>query len=371
MDQTKIQNIVAIVPSYNPDAHLLEVVEGLRNIGFARIVVVNDGSTPESVVWFERVSAFPEVSLAVHEVNRGKGQALRTAFAYVQEHFSACDGVVTLDGDGQHRSEDVAACAAAIYDAPDSVILGVRDFSLPNVPEKSRKGNHITSWVFKVFCHLKISDTQTGLRAIPTKLLPVMLDITGDRYEYETNMLLRMGNDHIPYVEVPIETVYIEQNQASHFRPVRDSVRIYSLIFGRLIKYGLSSLGCLLVEGTIQTLLHSLWQYTFNVSNAFLSLFLKELCDFLPARILSSILNYWINKKFVFDSKKQKKGSLVRYYALWSVQAVVTALATTGIVSLVGGATGILYFLLTTLVKTVIFFASYLIQKKWVFAEKQ
>ena len=362
-------NVTAIVPSLNPDEKLYRVASGLVEVGFTDILLIDDGSDDEHRGRFDECAVLPGVTVLHHEVNRGKGAALRTAFAYVLENRPESAGVVTLDGDAQHRPADVMNCSLEMLKTPDSVILGVRDFSGPDVPVRSRKGNHLTSWVFKTFCHLKISDTQTGLRAIPASLLPTMLDITGDRYEYETNMLLRLGEDKIPYREVQIETVYIEENQTSHFRPVRDSVRIYSLIFGRFVKYALSSIGCMIVEGILQTILHTFWESPFkDTVGGFFGAFLKELCDFLPARILSSILNYYINKKFVFNGKKQAKGSLVRYYILWAAQAVVTALCTTAVVTLVGGADGFAYFCLTTLVKCVIFFASYKIQKVWVFA---
>lgn len=365
-----LQRVTAIVPSLNPDEKLKQVVSGLLEVGFTDILLVNDGSSPDHKGRFDECACFPGVTVLTHEVNRGKGAALRTAFAFVKESRPDSAGVVTLDGDAQHRPGDVLACSEEMLAHPDTLVLGVRDFSGPDVPERSRKGNRITSWVFKTFCGLKISDTQTGLRAIPARYLDAMLEIEGDRYEYETNMLLSLKTYKIPFSEVKIQTVYIEENQTSHFRPVRDSIRIYSLIFGRFVKYALSSVGCLVAEGLIQTILHSFWKFAPKVSSKFLSDFLKELCDFLPARILSSILNYWINKKFVFGDKKQAKGSLLRYYTLWAVQALVTALATTGIVTLAGGATGFLYFCLTTLVKCLLFFASYKIQKVWVFAKK-
>ena len=365
-------NVTAIVPSLNPDEKLYRVASGLVGVGFTDILLIDDGSDDAHRGRFDECAVLPGVTVLHHEVNRGKGAALRTAFSFVLRERPDSAGVVTLDGDAQHLPADVLNCSLEMLKTPDSVILGVRDFSGPNVPARSRGGNHLTSWVFKTFCHLQISDTQTGLRAIPASLLPTMLDITGDRYEYETNMLLRLGQDKIPYREVKIETVYIEENQTSHFRPVRDSYRIYSLIFGRFVRYALSSVGCMIVEGILQTVLHTFWQSPFkDTVGGFFGLFLKELCDFLPARILSSILNYFINKKLVFGGQPEAKGSLVRYYILWAVQAVVTALCTTGIVTLVGGATGFAYFGLTTLVKCVIFFASYQIQKTWVFAPRK
>ncbi len=361
-------NVIAIVPSLNPDEKLMQVVNGLKAIGWKEIILVDDGSEPAHRQPFLDAEHADGVTVLRHQENRGKGAALRTAFRYVLDQMPDCDGVVTLDGDAQHRPEDVKKCAEEMLTHPDSLILGVRDFSGPDVPARSRKGNRITSWVFRTFCGLRISDTQTGLRAIPRRHLSTMLSISGDRYEYETNMLLQLKESRIPYREVKIQTVYIEENQTSHFRPVRDSLRIYSLIFGRFFKYGLSSVGCMLVEGILQTVLHTYWHYVPKASSAFLSAFLKELCDFLPARFLSSILNYWINKKLVFKERNGSAKSLVRYYILWAAQAVVTAFLTTVIVTLVGGAKGFVYFLLTTLVKCVIFFASYKIQKVWVFA---
>ncbi|MBQ3792280.1 MAG: bifunctional glycosyltransferase family 2/GtrA family protein [Clostridia bacterium] len=366
-----VQLVVAVIPSLNPNDRLRLTVQGLFEKGFSRILLVDDGSDSAHRALFDELGQMPGVTVLRHEVNRGKGEALKTAFSHIHSEWKDAAGVVTLDGDGQHRADDVVRVVEEMLRRPDHVVLGVRDFSSPDIPKRSRNGNRMTCRVFKLFCHLEISDTQTGLRAFSAEKLPWLISVAGSRYEYETNVLLDMGKKKIPYAEVKIETIYLNENEESHFRPIRDSVRIYWQIFGRLIKYACNSVFCVLVEGLIQTLLHSYWSLTIAAASPFLSAFFKELLDFLPSRLLSSILNYFLNRKLVFNDGERKKGSLIRYYILWTVQAIVTALATTALVQWVGGASGILYFLLTSLVKTVIFFASYFIQKNWVFKGSQ
>ena len=206
-------------------------------MGFRDILLINDGSKPENRHYFtDAAAAHPEITLLHHEVNRGKGAALKTAIAYYLANRPEGIGVVTVDGDGQHHKLDILACAESMADSGE-VTLGVRDFDQPDVPWRSRFGNKTTCAIFKFFVGMAVSDTQTGLRAISRRDLPTMLEIQGDRFEYETNMLLTLKRKSIPFREVKIRTVYIEENKSSHFRVIRDSWKIYKLIlahfFGR------------------------------------------------------------------------------------------------------------------------------------------
>ena len=244
MQQEVLKNITVIIPSLNPDEKLQNTVNNLLSVGFTDIVCVNDGSREDCLGFFPKESA--NVTRLTHEFNRGKGAALKTAFAYLLQRRPNSIGAVTVDGDGQHAAKDVLRCVEQMVADKEKIILGCRDFSEPHVPKRSRYGNRITSGVFKLLCGMKLSDTQTGLRAFPAKYYTDMLEISGDRFEYETNMLLEMKARKIPYGEVKIETVYIEENKTSHFRPFKDSYRIYSLIFkftlGEFFKFALSSL---------------------------------------------------------------------------------------------------------------------------------
>lgn len=365
--------VAVIIPSLNPTASLLQIIEALEQIGAADIIVVNDGSASAHRHFFEEANMHACVTVLTHETNRGKGAALRTAFSYVLEHCPHVLGAVTVDDDLQHTPRDIMACSAQMCQE-EKVILGCRTFEKEGIPKRSLIGNRMTSLAFRLFFGMRIDDTQTGLRAIPRRYLSEMLTVGGDRYEYETNMLLKLRSAAIPYAIAPIETVYHSDVRHSHFRPFRDSMRIFWLLFGRLFKYLCCSVGCLLFETFLQTLLHDFWHLTFDIAIPFLATLCKELCDFLPARLLSSIVNYFLNRKFVFEEKTQSARSLVRYYILWAIQAIITALATAGLNCVLGGTSGLFYFLVTVFVKCVIFLASYTIQKKWVFAspkEKQ
>lgn len=351
------KNITVVIPSLNPDEKLTGVVRDLISLGFNDIVLVNDGSKEECLSNFP--ADFPECTLLVHEVNRGKGAAMKTAFRYLLERDKKTAGVITVDGDGQHRASDVLACAESMA-GTHHVVLGVRNFNLPDVPRRSRMGNKITSFVFRLFCGIKISDTQTGLRAIPYEFLPQMLDVSGDRYEYETNMLLRMKSMGIPHSEVSIETVYIEENQTSHFRPVRDSIRIYGLI----LKFISSSMISSVVDLGVFFLLSLFMPGVVGIASDTLST--------LIARICSSGVNYSVNKRAVFHSNAPGGTSLLRYYLLAAGIFILSASAMTAITILFrfdGGKYAFIKTLIKFIVDSVLFLISFRAQREWVFAD--
>lgn len=221
--------VTIVLPSLNPDDKLNKVVDGLLEAGFKDIVLVNDGSDEAHLEPFRQAGLHKEVTLLVHEVNKGKGRALKTAFSYVVNNRKDSAGVITVDGDNQHTVRDIKACACKMLECKDKVILGCRDFSQDNVPWKSRVGNVSTSLVFRIFCGIKITDTQTGLRAIPYKYLPLMCEVEGERFEYETQMLFAIKRNHIGMEEVRIETVYLDDNASTHFHPIKDRLRYIRL----------------------------------------------------------------------------------------------------------------------------------------------
>ena len=229
-------NVTIIVPSLDPDEKLLKVVEGLLKEGFRDIILVNDGSGPDHTAPFEEAAKLPEVTVLIHEVNRGKGRAMKTAFSWCIKHRPDIDGVVTVDGDNQHLPRDVRRCAEAMLADPEKIWLGVRDFSLEHVPLRSRFGNNLTRGIMRLACGVDVTDTQTGLRAIPAKDLSLMCSIDGERYEYETEMLLSVRKAGVGIGEVVIETVYINENETSHFHPLKDSWKIYKIIFRHMLR---------------------------------------------------------------------------------------------------------------------------------------
>ena len=100
--KSPLHDLAIVLPSLDPDEKFDRVVEGLVNRGFQHLVIVDDGSAPEKQKHFEKAAAYPQCTVLRHEVNKGKGRALRDAFAYVAEKLPQLAGVITIDGDGQH-----------------------------------------------------------------------------------------------------------------------------------------------------------------------------------------------------------------------------------------------------------------------------
>lgn len=356
-------NATVIIPSLNPDEKIISTVQSLVDVGFDDIILVDDGSKDEFKKRFEEAKYFSGVTVLVHEVNKGKGRAMKTAFEYILNNRPNKPNVITVDGDGQHIAVDVKKCIELLEENPHAFVMGVRNFNDENVPARSRFGNKITRTVFRLLCGIKVSDTQTGLRAIPFEHLPLMLQIDGDRYEYETNQLFAVKQAGIEFKETVINTVYIEENQTSHFRPIRDSIRIYGVI----IKYIASSLASTLVDVSLFTLLNIIFG-RLGFSNE-LRIILAEAI----ARIISSFVNFSLNRKVVFKSKEKFGSTMLRYYILCVCQLA----ASTGLVYLFSTvifklSDGSLFdTLIKIVVDTFLFFLSFRIQQTWVFATKK
>ena len=359
-----LSRISVVLPSLNPDEKLLAVIEGLLQYGFCDIILVNDGSAPENLHYFETAATHPEVHLLHHEVNRGKGAALKTAFSWFLQNRPDSVGVVTVDGDNQHHAEDTRACALHMQET-GRLTLGVRDFSQEDVPLRSRTGNRITSGVFKVFVGMTISDTQTGLRAISRADLQILSTVWGDRFEYETNMLLALKENGIPFDEVKIRTVYIEENKSSHFHPIRDSWRIYKLILSHFFKYTASSL----LSSAMDTGLYMLlaWALAGLLNDPWLTA-----VSLAVARVASSLLNFYVNRKLVFRSKLSAGRSLMRYIVLAVCIFLAQFALTYGIYLLFGIGESQIFLrgAVYVIVMTALFVVSFLAQQRWVFSNK-
>ena len=361
-----LSKISVVLPSLDPDEKLTAVIDGLLEYGFSDIILINDGSKKENLHYFEEAAAaHPQIHLLHHEVNRGKGAALKTAFTWFLAHRPDALGVVTVDGDNQHHPEDTRACCEHMLQT-GHVVLGCRDFTLDHVPARSRFGNHTTSLIFKIFCGMTISDTQTGLRAIPRAALEVLNTVKGERFEYETNMLLAMKDHGIPFDEVKIRTVYIEENKSSHFHVIRDSWRIYKLILAHFFRYTISSL----VAAVVDTGGFALFSYLFST---FLTGFSLTAAAAVLARVLSSLLNFFMNQRLVFQTNARTGRAMLRYYMLAVPQMIAQVLLTQGAFALlgIGDGQGGLRTLVYAIVMTVLFIVSYMIQQRWVFAPQQ
>src|SRR5665648_25315 len=199
---------VVIIPAFNPDEKLIDLVEKLMKMEF-QIIVVNDGSGQECRHVFDAVKVRYKCDLCNHSENMGKGASLKTGIRYAAVNYPECSGYITADADGQHSPEDILKVANSLENNPGEFTLGTRDFSEKGIPLKSFLGNRITSFVYLLSTGKRCEDTQTGLRGIPRKFTTLCLSIPGERYEYEMNLLLKIGRSSIPFIEVAISTIYL------------------------------------------------------------------------------------------------------------------------------------------------------------------
>ena len=340
-----------IIPSLNPDHNLEQLVSKLIQAGTVQIIIVDDGSGPQYQPIFQRLSTVPSCEVLHHPVNLGKGKALKTAFAYflAQPEYAPSCGVVTADADGQHRPEDILRTCAALQAHPSNLVLGVRDFSQEQVPPKSKYGNSITKKVFHLLYGKQLSDTQTGLRGIPRTWLPTCLEIPGDRFEYETKMLIEAATQNVPIEEVPIETVYIDSNRETHFRPVVDSLKIYGLFF----RYLLSSL----VTSIVDYLVFSLAFYLYH------SLALSTILG----RFFAIFVYYFVQKRFVFRKKDAGSAEFIKLVLLVIFSGTCSFLLLEWITRKVPSTV----FFLKILVEVILYFMNFLIQRNFVWRSRK
>lgn len=340
---------VALIPSYEPDLILLDVVQELLDNSFT-VVVVNDGSKPEFNEVFYKLPK--EVNYLSYETNGGKGHALKHGLKYIKNNYSDCT-IVTLDSDGQHKVKDaIRICEECEEREGKSLILGSRKFD-KKAPRKSRFGNFMARTSFLISTHHKIYDTQTGLRAFSSALLDMMIDIKGERYEYEMNVLLETIREKIPVIEVKIETIYIDNNSGTHYNPFKDTMKI----FKEVIKFSASSLIGFGVDFGLYSLLVLIpcpWVYWLIAANVI-------------ARIISASVNFTINYKFVFKSKENIWKAIFEYAGL----AIFILACDTLLLWLLVNNAHMNEHLAKIIVEGTMFIVSWLIQRLFVFRRRK
>ncbi|PWW06269.1 putative flippase GtrA [Paenibacillus cellulosilyticus] len=289
--------MTVLIPSYEPDARLIGLIHQLIEVDTPHIVIVDDGSGDDYRSIFATAKQLG-CTVLTHEHNMGKGRALKTGFQYIKK-LGRRDGVICADSDGQHLPADIMRIADAVDKLPHHIVLGSRQFT-GEVPLRSRFGNTATRKIYKFTTGSAIHDTQTGLRGFSNDMLDWLCSIPGDRFEYEMNMLLKARSAGYRLKEIPIETVYLEENKSSHFRPLADSIAVYLPI----LKFSGASLLSAAIDYGMLLLIHLL------TTNLLLAV--------VGARVCSSLVNYTMNRRFVFtdEGQSQVRRSMPKYFAL-------------------------------------------------------
>ena len=338
--------LAVIIPAYRPTARLIDLLEALSRESIPAIVLVDDGSGREYSEIFARASEFPKVRLLRHAVNLGKGAALKTGINYAMCAFPDLQAVVTADADGQHDPEDIRRVADEIAAHPDRVVLGARTFG-SGVPLRSKAGNLITRAVMRAMTGQHLTDTQTGLRAIPVSLLPALLRLETNGYDFELDMLVTIERKAVLISEVPIRTIYDRDHSTSHFNPLRDSMKIYFV---------------LLRFASVSLMTAALDMLVFYLAYKRLGNLAKSQ---VMGRILAVIFNYLMVRRTVFFSQSRHLSVLPKYLLL----VCASGCASYAGIRLLDSSlhTGVVFAKI--LVESLLFFANFAIQRDFIFGK--
>lgn len=344
---------ILLIPIYQPNESSVRFLSTLDTSSFLKVIVIDDGSGTKYKETFDKIRAIDNVEVISYSVNHGKGHALKVGLNEVQDHYPLAHNIVTADGDGQHLSPDIMKVAKEGEAHPENVYLGSRDFTSVNVPKKSRFGNRFSAFYFRIMSKKKISDTQTGLRSYPISSLDTLISTEGERYEYEMNCLFALAPTY-PFIELPITTVYENNNKASHFRAIRDSVRIYKMP----LEYVAVALTSSLLDFGAYYLLNTTLNY---------GLFGSIALSTVIARLFSGIYNFSLLFGLVYRGRSSLKGSAIRYLVLFLINMCLSF----SLVYAFSLWTGFLSIIIKLFVEFLIFLLDFFFTSTFVFIKKQ
>ncbi|HEV3201938.1 MAG TPA: glycosyltransferase [Bryobacteraceae bacterium] len=347
-DPSLSSDVPILIPAYQPGEPLVSLIDALLNLGVRAIVVINDGSGPESKDCLERIAQSDRVHILHHAVNLGKGAALKTGMNYALVRFPGSCGVVTADADGQHHPEDIVRIAQRLRENPDSLIMGARSFG-SDVPLRSLVGNQATRVLMRLMVGQKLSDTQTGLRGIPATLIPHLLRVPSTGYEFELDMLIACKHQGYRIWQEPIRTIYLEGNRQSHFHPVLDSMRIYFL----LLRFSVLSFLTAVIDNVAFAL-------TFSATGSIGQ-------SQAAARLIAMIFNYWGARRLVFHSRQSQAVVLPKYVLL----VVCNGFLSYALIRLLHDRLGVRTIAAKLLAEGLLFIANFAIQRDFVFTRRE
>jgi glycosyltransferase involved in cell wall biosynthesis len=340
-------NVPIIIPALRPGPQLTALVEQLSNSEVRAIVIVDDGSGDESRDIFDACSRLPKVHILRHTANLGKGAAIKTGIRFVLDSFRDSAGVVTADADGQHHLEDILGVAQSLERNPECLILGSRQFDR-SMPARNRIGNVLSRALVRVVLGQSLRDTQTGLRGIPGGLLPFLLELRSNGYEFELDMLIACKHHVCPIVEQTIQTIYAAESYTSHFDPLHDSMRISFVLF----RFSTLSLLTAVVDNLVFFIAY---RSTASI-----------LASQAMGRLVAVLFNYGLARRAVFLSRQRHRTVFPRYILL----VICSGAVSYGLIRLLTHELGMNAILAKVSAELLLFIANFALQRDFVFTRQ-
>jgi len=334
---------VVLIPSYEPNDNLVKLVNELKKEN-VDIIIVNDGSNNTYDKIYKKIDK--DIIYLKYDNNMGKGYAIKYGLKYIKDNYKNCN-IVTMDSDGQHRVED-AIKLLNMVDNDNTLYLGKR-LRDNKIPFKSKIGNVFSRIVFRLSTHKDIYDTQTGLRSFNSNLISILLDVEGNRFDYEMNVLYKLIDNNINIIEEEINTIYEDGNKGTHFRMLKDSFLVYKKLFMFII----SSISSFIIDYGLYVL--------FNI------LGIKVIISNILARIVSSIYNYLFNRNIVFKDNKDYYKTIFKYYSL----AIFILLMNSILLYIFVNVLCFNKYIMKIIIDTILFIVSYFIQNNKIFKKRR
>lgn len=291
-----------VIPSYEPNFRLLDLVDNLNSFfKDAKIIVVNDGTVDTSI--FDEVKKKENVTLLTHEINKGKGEALKTAFRYLK-NLNEKMVIATIDSDGQHLAKDIKRCIDFYKTFNEGLLLGSRMFE-GDVPLKSRIGNNSSRYLIRCCMNRYVYDSQTGLRVFNSDLLDFLIKVKGSRFEYEMNMIIDIIKSRILLTEMKIDTVYFDNNAKTHFRPIKDFLKICNTILRYHLPYTIGLFIYIISFILFETLIKNpLFTHFSLITSTLLFIYIPYICNRLNilkgTRYIERYSQFYFTKIFAY-----------------------------------------------------------------------
>jgi glycosyltransferase involved in cell wall biosynthesis len=201
---TEDRKIYIVIPAYNEERVITDVIKEIKLAGYKNIIVIDDGSSDKTL---EIAQKIPEIVVLHHKINRGKGAATKTGIEAAK--ILGADIIVTMDGDGQHDPEDIKKLIDPIADGQCDVVLGSRLKNAKGMPFYKIIQNHFGNIVTWYLFGLYVTDSQSGFRAYSRRAVEV-INTKGDRYEYDSEIIREIYVYRLKYKEIPIKVRYTQ-----------------------------------------------------------------------------------------------------------------------------------------------------------------